>query len=298
MRGTVALLPRAASVLLTVLLGFLLGISGQSATAAVAVAPPDSLAYTYDGDHASVALTCANIERGPPTYAYTGVTALDAVDRWSPAASARPDGTTRRLASCYTTLARFAQGDLATDMTVGHAQVAGMEFPPLQRSESATNAGTKLGWSTGDDIYSLTKAGNAPAWSTVRGRFWKNEAANPQIDNWSTANLDRMSRGLAPRGTTQADYLIAFDAVLRVVIGDETVYAEPGFPVVELARSLTTWLGSPDQGDFEFDSMSFEEIGSIAFRQSTAGWTFGSVFQTCLRLLPSIGLRSSSVAVA
>ena len=34
----------------------------------------------------------------------------------------------------------------------------------------------------------------------MRGRFWKNEAANPQIDsNWSQANLDRMSRGLAPQ---------------------------------------------------------------------------------------------------
>ena len=63
----------------------------------------------------------------------------------------------------------------------------------------AANAGTKLGWSTGDDIYALTKAGNKPAWSTVRGRFWKNEAANPQIDNWSASNLDRMKRGLAPQ---------------------------------------------------------------------------------------------------
>ncbi len=55
------------------------------------------------------------------------------------------------------------------------------------------------GWSVGDDIYSLTKAGNKPAWSTVRGRFWKSEAANPQIDNWSPANMERMKRGLAPQ---------------------------------------------------------------------------------------------------
>lgn len=82
------------------------------------------------------------------------------------------------------------------------------------------------------------------------------------------------------RGTAQADYLIAFDAELRVVIGGETVYAEPGFPVVELARSLRIWLGNPGRGDFEFDSMSFEEVGSVAFRQTTAGWTFASVFRT------------------
>lgn len=81
------------------------------------------------------------------------------------------------------------------------------------------------------------------------------------------------------RGTTQADYLIAFDADLRVVVGDETVYAEPGFPVVELARSLRAWLGSPSEGDFEFDSMSFEEVGSVAFRHTAAGWSFSSVFE-------------------
>jgi hypothetical protein len=80
------------------------------------------------------------------------------------------------------------------------------------------------------------------------------------------------------RGTTQADYLIAFDADLRVVAGNETVYDEPSFPVVELARSLLIWLGNPDRGDFEFDSMSFEDVGSIAFRQTPAGWAFGAAF--------------------
>jgi hypothetical protein len=80
------------------------------------------------------------------------------------------------------------------------------------------------------------------------------------------------------RGTTQADYLIALDADLRVLAGHEAVCEEPGFPVVELARSLRIWLADPNRGDFEFDSMSFEEVGSIAFRQTAAGWVFGSVF--------------------
>lgn len=145
MRRTVALILRAASVLLAVLLGFLLGTSGQSATAAVAVdAPPASLAYTFDGDHTSVALTCAIAERGPPTHTYTGSTDSDAVERWSRGASARPDGTTPRLATCYTTLSRFAQGDLATGMTVGHAQVAGGELSALRRTEVAANAGPRM----------------------------------------------------------------------------------------------------------------------------------------------------------
>ncbi len=66
-------------------------------------------------------------------------------------------------------------------------------------SRVAANAGTRLGWSTGDDIYSLTKAGNKPAWSTVRGRFWKNEASSPQYGSWTDDQLARMRTGRAPQ---------------------------------------------------------------------------------------------------
>ena len=55
------------------------------------------------------------------------------------------------------------------------------------------------GWSVGDDIYTLTKSGTQPAWSTVRGRFWKNEAASPLVGTWNAENLDRMSNGMAPQ---------------------------------------------------------------------------------------------------
>lgn len=88
-------------------------------------------------------------------------------------------------------------------------------------------------------------------------------------DRLSTADL---------RGTTQADYLTAIDAHLRVLDGGATLYDEPGFPVVELARSLLVWLENADAGDFEFDSMSYEETGAIAIRQVGAGWTIGSAF--------------------
>lgn len=54
-------------------------------------------------------------------------------------------------------------------------------------------------WTVGDDIYALTAKGNEPAWSTVRGRFWKNEAASPQYGTWDAQQLDRMRRGLAPQ---------------------------------------------------------------------------------------------------
>lgn len=43
-------------------------------------------------------------------------------------------------------------------------------------------------------------------------------------------------------GTTRTDYLVSLDAHFRVVDGPMTVVDEPGFPVVELARSLLVWL--------------------------------------------------------
>lgn len=44
------------------------------------------------------------------------------------------------------------------------------------------------------------------------------------------------------RGTTQTDFLVALDGHFRIHDGDVTIYDEPGFPVVELARSLLIWL--------------------------------------------------------
>lgn len=80
------------------------------------------------------------------------------------------------------------------------------------------------------------------------------------------------------RGSTQADYLVALDAHFRLVDGDLIIYDEPAFPVVELARSLSIWLDALERGDFEFDSMSYEQVGSVAVRQSDTGWTFESIF--------------------
>jgi hypothetical protein len=54
------------------------------------------------------------------------------------------------------------------------------------------------GWRVGDPIENLTKAGNSPAWSTVRALYWKN-AANDALDGeYSAANLARMSAGKPP----------------------------------------------------------------------------------------------------
>ncbi|GAB78187.1 DUF7878 domain-containing protein [Austwickia chelonae] len=79
-------------------------------------------------------------------------------------------------------------------------------------------------------------------------------------------------------GTTQTDYLVALDAHFMLIEDDTTIYDEPGFPVVELARSMVLWLRNPDNRDFIFDSMSYEEVGSVIIRQDALGWTFTSVF--------------------
>ena len=57
------------------------------------------------------------------------------------------------------------------------------------------------GWKVGDPIDNLTKAGNEPSWSTVKSRYWKNEAHyNP--DMYSRKNLELMKKGKAPRHNT------------------------------------------------------------------------------------------------
>ncbi len=55
-----------------------------------------------------------------------------------------------------------------------------------------------VGWHVGDPIDNLTKAGNEPAWSTVRQRYWKNEAYY-NAGNYDADNLERMKKGLAPQ---------------------------------------------------------------------------------------------------
>ena len=80
------------------------------------------------------------------------------------------------------------------------------------------------------------------------------------------------------RGTTHADYLVSIDANFRIQDGESLVYEEPSFPVVELARSLLSWLNDPDRDGFEFNSMSFEEVGSVTVLRTPSGWKFGSVF--------------------
>ena len=57
---------------------------------------------------------------------------------------------------------------------------------------------TKRGWKVGDDITNLTRAGKDPSWSTVRQRYWKNQAYYAPYK--FPQDISRMKKGLAPIG--------------------------------------------------------------------------------------------------
>lgn len=49
-------------------------------------------------------------------------------------------------------------------------------------------------------MFAPTSAGNSPASSTVRARYWKNVAADAKLaSQWDDANIARMQQGRAPR---------------------------------------------------------------------------------------------------
>jgi RHS repeat-associated protein len=75
--------------------------------------------------------------------------------------------------------------------------VVGAITTRLARGSSAATLPAR-GWKVGDPINSLTKAGNDPAWSTVRARYWKNVANDALDGEYSAANLVRMRAGKPP----------------------------------------------------------------------------------------------------
>jgi RHS repeat-associated protein len=74
----------------------------------------------------------------------------------------------------------------------------GTQFDKFSNVKFNNNLESKAkGWKVGDPIDNLTKAGNEPSWSTVRARYWKNEAMNNPFD-YSVENLNLMNNGRAP----------------------------------------------------------------------------------------------------
>lgn len=91
----------------------------------------------------------------------------------------------------------------------------------LDNAADASKA-TRKGWQVGQDITSLTRAGNTPSWSTVRSRYWKNKALYfPEEYVYSgngIDNLARMRAGKAPLFGTGDD---AYSMELHHMLGRE-----------------------------------------------------------------------------
>lgn len=64
-----------------------------------------------------------------------------------------------------------------------------------------TEVSSVRGWSVGQPIHNRTFWGGVPKWSTVRQRYWKNEAhlAKSKPNHPHRAHIQRMERGLAPQ---------------------------------------------------------------------------------------------------
>ncbi len=92
----------------------------------------------------------------------------------------------------------FAKGSGASGKAAKAAQAGNaLERTALNGALEALDA-TKVGWKLGESIKNLTSTGNIPSWSTVRRRFWKNEAFSNGGD-YLSGELNRMKKGLAPQ---------------------------------------------------------------------------------------------------
>ena len=89
--------------------------------------------------------------------------------------------------------------------TVASKKLAkGRLFKKSNASSVSKSADRAKGWKVGDPINNLTSAGKEPAWSTVKARYWKNEAHyNSKL--YSEANLKYMKGGNAPHYSKSID---------------------------------------------------------------------------------------------
>ncbi|MET9012083.1 hypothetical protein ABZX74_14355 [Streptomyces olivaceoviridis] len=100
-------------------------------------------------------------------------------------------------------------------------------------------------------------------------------------ENLNTSDLPR--RGMTPATAPVHVLLVDLEADLVIRDGERTVCAVEDFPVAELARALVTWLEQDGEGQaregFRFESMSFEELGTVRIEETGGGWRVGSVFE-------------------
>jgi hypothetical protein len=78
------------------------------------------------------------------------------------------------------------------------------------------------------------------------------------------------------------DVIVNLEADVRLEIDGDVIYEELSFPLAELACALARWMPIPlsERPDFEFDSMSSEEIGLLWIRRVDGTWRVGSIHQS------------------
>ncbi|WP_375546739.1 hypothetical protein [Streptomyces gossypii] len=105
-----------------------------------------------------------------------------------------PDGDTATLTATRFFTKHQRTHDLTINNTHTYYVLAG-QTPVLVHN---SNCGGR--WKSGEDYSKPNKNGVAPSMSTLRKRFWKNEAAEPgAADQYGAANAGRMKRGMAPQ---------------------------------------------------------------------------------------------------
>lgn len=121
-----------------------------------------------------------------------------------------PPGALINAASRAATVASRAIGIVAKNgSAIGSAAVIGSMID-WEAPISKTLVNDTIGWKVGDPIQNQTIQGKTPKWSTVRCRYWKNEALDVENGVITKAldlkcyrpteeNLKRMGKGLAPQ---------------------------------------------------------------------------------------------------
>ena len=89
----------------------------------------------------------------------------------------------------------FCRSNTETSHKLSHLLNHGKQVPNAGKIPP-TQASSVIRWSVGDPINHLTATGKVPKWSTVRKRYWKNQA-HYHPERFSKRNLERTKTGLS-----------------------------------------------------------------------------------------------------
>ncbi|MGW9310181.1 DUF7878 domain-containing protein [Saccharomonospora azurea] len=81
--------------------------------------------------------------------------------------------------------------------------------------------------------------------------------------------------------SARGELLVHVEADISILDAGQELYSEILFPVLELASGLHDWVSadSSRRSNFEFESMSFEEVGVVRIVKFDSGWRVGSIYQ-------------------